>query len=113
MPLAGCRSADRTSISWRYWFDSDLRLWSILVRGARNSVVPTLQSSSWQRVGSVALSASADSRGRSFVNMLHPYAVLRVLAACKNNLDADVECQYGPLMGAGWASERPQLMRSR
>jgi hypothetical protein len=41
----------------------------------------------------------------ALVNVMHPYSVLRVLAECPANLDADVVWQYGPLVQNGWASE--------
>jgi len=39
------------------------------------------------------------------VNILHPYSVLRILAAGKANENALVVWQYGPLVDAGWAME--------
>lgn len=41
----------------------------------------------------------------SLINILHPYALLRVLAESPDNLQADVVWQYGPLVDAGWAGE--------
>ena len=39
------------------------------------------------------------------IGILHPYALLRVLAESPDNLEAEVVWQYGPLVEAGWASE--------
>jgi HEPN/Toprim N-terminal domain 1 len=39
------------------------------------------------------------------INILHPYAVLRILAQNQSNLDANVVWQYGPLVSSGWATE--------
>lgn len=39
------------------------------------------------------------------VSLMHPYSVLRVLAECAANADANVLWQYGPLVEAGWADE--------
>ena len=42
------------------------------------------------------------------IGILHPYALLRVLAESPDNLEADLVWQYGPLgplVEAGWASE--------
>jgi hypothetical protein len=41
----------------------------------------------------------------SLIGILHPYALLRVLAGSPDNLQADLVWQYGPLVEAGWASE--------
>jgi hypothetical protein len=38
------------------------------------------------------------------IDILSPYAMLRMLAQNAGNLDADVVWQYGPLVEAGWAS---------
>nr|WP_067294082.1 HEPN/Toprim-associated domain-containing protein [Marinobacterium profundum] len=40
------------------------------------------------------------------VNILHPYSVLRLLAESSANEDAPIVWQYGPLVQAGWATER-------
>ena len=40
------------------------------------------------------------------INILHPYSMLRLLAENKENLNALVVWQYGPLVDAGWAKER-------
>jgi hypothetical protein len=40
------------------------------------------------------------------VNILHPYSVLRILGENKDNQDAPVVWQYGPLATAGWATEQ-------
>lgn len=42
----------------------------------------------------------------ALVNILHPYSVLRLLAEANANKDATVVWQYGPLVQAGWATER-------
>jgi hypothetical protein len=41
----------------------------------------------------------------SLIGILHPYALLRVLAGNSENLEAQVVWQYGPLVAAGWARE--------
>jgi hypothetical protein len=41
----------------------------------------------------------------NLVGFLHPYFVLRLLGGCKQNLEADVVWQYGPLLDAAWAEE--------
>jgi hypothetical protein len=41
----------------------------------------------------------------SLISVLHPYALLRVLAESPDNLEAEVVWQYGSLVEAGWASE--------
>jgi len=45
------------------------------------------------------------------VGILHPYSVLRVLAEA--NEDAPVVWQYGPLVEAGWATEREFVPHAR
>ena len=40
------------------------------------------------------------------IGILHPYSVLRLLAEASANDDALVVWQYGPLVQAGWATER-------
>ncbi|OAN48053.1 hypothetical protein A6A04_04660 [Paramagnetospirillum marisnigri] len=45
------------------------------------------------------------------VNILHPYSVLRLLA--ETNEDAPVVWQYGPLVQAGWATEREFVPNAR
>jgi hypothetical protein len=40
------------------------------------------------------------------LGFLHPYSVLRLLAEEATNADAPVVWQYGPLVQAGWASEK-------
>lgn len=40
------------------------------------------------------------------VNILHPYAIMRLLAEAKDNEEALVVWQYGPLVEAGWATEQ-------
>lgn len=52
---------------------------------------------------------------RELVNVLHAYSVLRILGEKKENGDAPVVWQYGPLVEAGWATEqdfRPSVRRS-
>ena len=39
------------------------------------------------------------------VNVLHPYAVMRLLAEGNGNVNATVVWQFGPLVDAGWATE--------
>lgn len=41
----------------------------------------------------------------NLIGILHPYALLRVLAESPDNLEADLVWQYGPLVEAGWASD--------
>jgi hypothetical protein len=47
------------------------------------------------------------------VNILHPYSVLRLLAEAKGNEDAPVVWQYGPLVQAGWATDREFVPHAR
>jgi hypothetical protein len=47
------------------------------------------------------------------VNILHPYSVLRLLAEAKANEKAPVVWQYGPLVQAGWATEREFVAHAR
>lgn len=47
------------------------------------------------------------------VDILHPYSVLRVLAEANANQDAPVVWQYGPLVQAGWATERGFVAHAR
>lgn len=47
------------------------------------------------------------------VSILHPYSVLRLLAEAEANKDAPVIWQYGPLVQAGWATEREFLPCAR
>jgi HEPN/Toprim N-terminal domain 1 len=47
------------------------------------------------------------------VDILHPYSVLRLLAEAKANEDAPVVWQYGPLVQAGWATEREFMPQAR
>jgi hypothetical protein len=42
----------------------------------------------------------------SLIDILHPYSTIRLLAENKENLNARVVWQYGPLVEAGWAQER-------
>ena len=44
--------------------------------------------------------------GSFLVNILHPYSVLRLLAEIEANKDAPVVWLDGPLVQAGWATER-------
>lgn len=50
-------------------------------------------------------SYSERSHFGSLISILHPYAVLRLLAENPKNLDVDVVWQYGPLVESGWATE--------
>jgi hypothetical protein len=47
------------------------------------------------------------------VDILHPYSVLRLLAEAKANQEAPVVWQYGPLVQAGWATEREFVPHAR
>lgn len=47
------------------------------------------------------------------VDILHPYSVLRLLAEAEANEDAPVVWQYGPLLQAGWATEREFVPHAR
>jgi HEPN/Toprim N-terminal domain 1 len=49
----------------------------------------------------------------ALVDILHPYSVLRLLAEAKANKDAPVVWQYGPLVQAGWATEREFVPHAR
>jgi HEPN/Toprim N-terminal domain 1 len=49
----------------------------------------------------------------NLVDILHPYSVLRLLAEAKANEDAPVVWQYGPLVQAGWATEREFVPHAR
>jgi len=49
----------------------------------------------------------------ALVGIFHPYSVLRLLAEAKVNEDAPVVWQYGPLVQAGWATEREFVARAR
>jgi hypothetical protein len=49
----------------------------------------------------------------NLVNILDPYSVLRLLAEAKANEDAAVVWQYGPLVEAGWATEREFVPEAR
>jgi hypothetical protein len=42
----------------------------------------------------------------TLVNILHPYSILRLLGEKKDNQNAPVVWQYGPLVDAGWATEK-------
>jgi hypothetical protein len=50
---------------------------------------------------------------RGLVDILHPYSVLRLLAEAKANEDTSVVWQYGPLVQAGWATEREFVPHAR
>ena len=39
----------------------------------------------------------------ALIGFLHPYAILRLLAECPDNLGLTVDWQYGPLLESGWA----------
>ena len=45
----------------------------------------------------------------SLMMFLHPYSILRVLAECPMNANAQVDWQFGPVVGSGWADERQFL----
>lgn len=47
------------------------------------------------------------------VGILHPYSVMRLLAETKANENASVVWQYGPLVNAGWATEREFVTDAR
>jgi hypothetical protein len=47
------------------------------------------------------------------VGILDPYSVLRLLAEAKANEDAPVVWQYGPLVQAGWTTEREFVPHAR
>ncbi|MCS3479356.1 hypothetical protein M2212_006202 [Bradyrhizobium elkanii] len=47
------------------------------------------------------------------VDILHPYSVMRLLAEAKANENAPVVWQYGPLVNAGWATEREFVAEAR
>lgn len=49
----------------------------------------------------------------ALIDILHPYSVLRLLAEAKTNEDAAVVWQYGPLVQAGWATEREFVPHAR
>ncbi|SDX52606.1 hypothetical protein SAMN05444276_10878 [Paracoccus sanguinis] len=49
----------------------------------------------------------------ALVDILHPYSVLRLLAEAKANEEAPVVWQYGPLVQAGWATEREFVPHAR
>ncbi len=40
----------------------------------------------------------------ALIGFLHPYAILRLLAECPDNLELTVDWQYGPLVENGWAT---------
>lgn len=47
------------------------------------------------------------------VDILHPYSIMRLLAEAKANENASVVWQYGPLVNAGWATEREFVTDAR
>lgn len=49
----------------------------------------------------------------ALVDILHPYSVLRLLAEANANKDVPVVWQYGPLVQAGWATERDFVSGAR
>jgi hypothetical protein len=49
----------------------------------------------------------------ALVDILHPYSILRLLAEAKANDEAPVVWQYGPLVQAGWATEREFVPHAR
>jgi len=58
----------------------------------------------YQRYGSHAYSELSYFGG--LIGLLHPYSLLRLLGEVERNRTIDVVWQYGPLVDAGWASER-------
>ena len=49
----------------------------------------------------------------SLMAFLRPYSILRVLAECPMNANAQVDWQYGPVVCSGWADERDFLAGAR
>ena len=49
----------------------------------------------------------------SLMMFLHPYSILRVLAACPMNANAQVDWQFGPVVCSGWADESQFLAGPR
>ena len=49
----------------------------------------------------------------SLMMFLHPYSILRVLAECPMNANAQVDWQFGPVVCAGWADESQFLAGPR
>lgn len=47
------------------------------------------------------------------IEFLHPYSVLRLLAEAETNGELPVVWQYGPLVQAGWATEREFMPHAR
>jgi HEPN/Toprim N-terminal domain 1 len=47
------------------------------------------------------------------IDILHPYSTMRLLAESKDNENALVVWQYGPLVDAGWATEQEFLPNAR
>ncbi len=47
------------------------------------------------------------------IDILHPYSVLRLLAEAKANEATSVVWQYGPLVTAGWATEKEFIPHAR
>lgn len=41
----------------------------------------------------------------TLIGFLHPYSLMRVLALCPENLDAELLWHYGPMVDSGWATE--------
>ena len=56
----------------------------------------------------------SDGEGQELqMRFLHPYSILRVLAACPMNANAPVDWQFGPVVCSGWADERQFLAGAR
>ena len=49
----------------------------------------------------------------SLMMFLHPYSILRVLAECPMNANAQVDWQFGPVVCSGWAEESQFLAGPR
>ena len=49
----------------------------------------------------------------SLMTFLHPYSILRVLAECPMNANAQVDWQFGPVVCSGWADESQFLAGPR
>ena len=49
----------------------------------------------------------------SLMMFLHPYSILRVLAECPMNANAQVDWQFGPVVCSGWADESQFLAGPR
>ena len=58
-------------------------------------------------------SCSERSYFASLMMFLHPYSILRVLAECPMNANAQVDWQFGPVVCSGWADESQFLAGPR